>query len=115
VATLTGAGIATVYFFNHGGYIPTPDWPTLARSATLGLGAAALVASMAAWLAVRFSTRIATIVMRLVFFALLILFFYKGQWLPEVGLLGAAVCMAIAGLFIDLLRRACQSSPSPII
>jgi hypothetical protein len=114
VAALTGAGIATVYYFNHGGYIPTPDWLNLARSAMLGLGAAALIASMAAWLAVKFSRRTSTIVMRLVFFALLILFFYKGQWLPEAGLGAAAACLAIAGLFIELLRKACQSSPSPI-
>jgi hypothetical protein len=112
VIALTGAGIATVYFGLRGKYVPSPDWETLARSAMLGLGGAGLMASMAAWITVRFSRNIATICLRVVFFGLLVLFFYRGQWLPEVSLQGASVCLVGAGLFVELLRRTCRSSPS---
>lgn len=108
VGVLLGSGIATVYLSRRGGYVPTPDWETLARCALFGLGASAMMASMAAWVTVRFSRRIAIICLRLAFFGLLILFYYRGQWLPDVGLAGAAACLVLAGLFIELLRRACQ-------
>jgi hypothetical protein len=48
------------------------------------------------------------ICLRLAFFGLLILFYYRGQWLPDVGLTGAAACLVLAGLFVELLRRACR-------
>jgi hypothetical protein len=108
VAALTGSGIATVYLSARGGYIPPPDWVTLARAAIFGLAAAGMIATMAAWLATRFSRRMAMIALRVVFFATLVLFFYKGRWLPDVALAGAAVCLVAGLVFFDLLRRACR-------
>ena len=109
VAALLGAGIATVYLTNRGSFVPTPDWGLLAKSAAFGLGASAMLASMAAWITVDFSRRTTMISLRLVFLGLIVLYFYKGQWLPDVGLVGAAVCLVFSGLFIALLRRACLS------
>lgn len=106
VAALLGSGIATVYLTRRGGYVPTPDWETLGRCALFGLGASAMLASMAAWITVGFSRRAAMVSLRLVFFGLLVLFYFRGRWLPDVGLAGAASCLALAGLFIELLRRA---------
>jgi hypothetical protein len=111
VLALTGAGIATVFLSLRGRYVPSLDWQTLVKSASLGLGAAGLVASMAAWLTVRFSKNIAMICLRLVFFGLLVLFFYRGQRLPDVALEGAGICLAAAAVFIVLLRRVCHLSP----
>lgn len=108
VAALLGAGIETVYLTRRGGYVPTPDWDTLARCSLFGLGGSAMLASLAAWVTVRFSRRIAMICLRLVFFGLLILFYYRGRWLPDVSLTGAAACLALTGVFIVLLRRACR-------
>lgn len=108
VAALLAAGIGTVYLTRHGGFVPTPDWDTLARCALFGLGGSALLASMAAWITVGFSRRIAMICQRLAFFGLLILFYYRGRWLPDVSLAGAVVCLALTGVFIVLLRRACR-------
>jgi hypothetical protein len=108
VAALLGAGIETVYLMRRGGYVPTPDWETLARCTLFGLGASAMLASIAAWVTVQFSRRVAMICLRLAFFGLLILFYYRGQWLPDVGLTGAAACLVLAGLFVELLRRACR-------
>jgi hypothetical protein len=102
--TLLAAGIATVYMTNRGSFVPQPDWETLAKCAIFGLSASAMLGSLAALITARFSHRVAVICLRLLFFGLLILFYYRGQWLPDVGLIGAAACLAVAGLFIGLLR-----------
>jgi hypothetical protein len=108
VLLLLGASIATVYLSFLGRFVPTPDWGSLARTALFGLCACGLFASMAAWVAVQFSKNAARMLMRLAFFGLLILFFYRGQWLPDVGLTAASGCIVVAGVFIELLRRACR-------
>ena len=105
---LAGAGIATVYLTHRGGFVPQPDWATLLRCAMFGLGASAMLASLAALITVRFSRSMAMIFLRLAFFGLLVLYFYRGQALTDVGLTGASVCLALAGLFIGLLKRACR-------
>jgi hypothetical protein len=103
---LTGAGIATVYLTHRGMFIPQPDWPTLARCALFGLAASGMLASLAALAAVRFSRPVAMVCLRLVFFGLLILYYFRGQFLTDVGLVAATACLVVAGLFIELLRRA---------
>jgi hypothetical protein len=108
VAVLLGAGIRTVYLTRRGGFVPTPDWETLARCAAFGFCASAMLASMAAWLTVRFSRAIAMTCLRVAFFGLLVLFYYRGRWLPDVSLMGAAACFALSGVFLVLLRRACR-------
>jgi hypothetical protein len=108
VAALLGAGILTIYATRRGGFVPTPDWDTLARCALFGLGASATLASLAAWIAVEFSRRIAMVCLRLAFFGLLILFYYRGQRLPDVGLVGAAAWVVPASVLIALLKRACR-------
>lgn len=108
VLTLLGTAIATVYLSLRGSFVPEPDWPTLAKSAMFGFGAAVMLASMAALATLRFSRGIAVMCLRLTFFGLLVLFFYKGQRLPEVGLMGAAICLAASGLFMEALRRVCR-------
>jgi hypothetical protein len=88
--------------------VPQPDWVTIARCAMFGLGASGMLASLAALIAVRFSHRVALICLRLAFFGLLILYFYRGQWLADVSLTGASACLAVAGLFLVLLKRVCR-------
>jgi hypothetical protein len=105
---LLGAGISTVYLTHRGRFVPEPDWETVARCALFGLAASGMLASLAALVTVRFSRRTAIWCLRLVFFGLLILFYYRGQWLPDVGLTAAISCIAAAGVLIELLRRACR-------
>jgi hypothetical protein len=109
VAALLAAGIGTIYVTRRGGFVPTPDWETLARCALFGLSASAMLASLAAWVTVEFSRRIAMVCLRVAFFGLLILFYYRGQRLPDAGLIGAAACLAPAAVFLALLRRACPA------
>lgn len=106
--TLLVAGIATVYLTNRGSYVPQPDWESLARSAMFGFGAAVMLSSLAALITVRFSRRAAMICLRLAFFALLILFYERGRWLPDIGLSAAIGCLVVAALEIELLRRICR-------
>jgi hypothetical protein len=105
---LLGIGIATVSWFSRGGFLPSPDWPSVAKSVLLGLGATAMVASLAALLTVRFSRRIATFCLRAIFFGLLVLYIYYGQSLPEVGFTGSAICLAFTALFMALLKKVSQ-------
>lgn len=105
---LTGAGIATVYLTHRGRFVPQPDWETLLRCAMFGLAASAMLASLAALVTVRFSRRMGMICLRVAFFALLVLYFKRGQWLTDVGLTGAIACLVVAGLLIELLRRTCK-------
>ncbi len=108
VTALLGTGIATIYILLGGHYIPTPDWPSLASCALFGLCGAAMAASLAAWLASQFSRKTATAALRVLFFSLLILFYYRGPWLTDVALKGAAICFALTAIFLFLLRRACR-------
>ncbi len=103
--TLTGAGIATVHLTHRGSFVPQPDWETLARCAIFGLGASTMLASLAALVALRFSRSMAMMCLRLAFFGLLILYYYRGQRLTNVGLTATAACLVVAGLFVELLRR----------
>lgn len=108
VALLLGAGVGTIYFIRRGGYVPTPDWETIGKAAALGFAAALLLASLAAWVTVRFSRQAAMICLRVAFFGLLVLFYYKGRWLPDVGLMGAGVCLAATIPLLVLLRKDCH-------
>lgn len=105
---LTAAGIATVYLTHRGRFVPQPDWETLLRCALFGLAASAMLASLAALVTVRFSRRVGLICLRVMFFGLLVLYFKRGQSLTDVGLTVAIACLAVAGLFIVLLRRTCR-------
>lgn len=108
MSVLVGCGIATVYLGHRGRYVPQPDWETLAKCGLFGLAASAMLASLAALVAVRFSKSAAIICLRIAFFGLLVVFYYWGRWLPDVGLLATVACFALAGLFIGLLARVCR-------
>jgi hypothetical protein len=106
--TLLAAGIATVYLTRRGSFVPELDWESLARSAMFGLGCSAMLASLAALVTVRFSRGAAMICLRFAFFALLILFYYRGRRLPDIGLAASTGCLVLAGFEIELLRRVCR-------
>ena len=108
VAALLGAGIETVNLTRRGGFVPTPDWETVGHCAIFGICASAMLASLAAWLAVQFSRRTAMICLRLAFFGLLILFYYRGQRLVDVGPTASAGCLVPAAVFLLLLKRVCR-------
>jgi hypothetical protein len=100
---ILGAGITTAL---NSRKIPLgPDWIELGWSALLGLCGAFAMASLAAWFAVAFSPEAARMALRVLFLALLALFFFKSRWLPDVIGTGIAMCIgASAGAIFAISR-----------
>lgn len=96
-------GVATVYLTRP--VVVGPNLPSLAECGLFGLALSAAVSSMVAFTASRASVSIARILARVLLLALLALFFLKAGWLPDVALVGAALCGGIAAFFLILLRR----------
>lgn len=57
------------------------------------------------WLANRFSPGAAKMLVRVVFFGLLIVFFFRSRWLPDVALAGASIAAVVAVIFMFLIRQ----------
>ncbi len=104
------AGFITVYSTHPRGSIPAPDLHTLAAASLLGATASLALAAASAWITLRLSARAARHALRLVFLLLLVLFFYRSRWLPDVAGTGALVCLALAAIFIFALRGPLRSA-----
>jgi hypothetical protein len=102
--SMLACGIATVYAMHRAAFFP-PDLESLAYAILLGFAGSLAVASLAAWLALAFSGAAARMAMRVTFFGLLLLFYLKGRWLPNVMEIGTVLCLAAACVFLLLLRR----------
>jgi hypothetical protein len=101
---LLGCGLLTVYFTRP--VFLTPNLTELALSAALGLTASFALASMAAWCALRFSVDAARGLLRVVFLALLVLFYLRSGWLPSIAGRAAWIGLAVALVFVALLAGA---------
>jgi hypothetical protein len=108
---LLGCGLLTVYLTRP--VFLTPDLIELAKSAALGLTASFALASMAAWCALRFSVSAARGLLRVVFLALLVLFYLRSGWLPTVAGRGAWIGLAVALAFVALLAGALGGQGRP--
>jgi hypothetical protein len=82
-----------------------PDLGGLAMPEALGLALSLAVASMAAWTATQFSVNSARAALRAVFLVLLVAFFLRGPWLPQVVGQATLVALAAAAVFLGLLTR----------
>jgi len=98
------AGLATVYATRH--FLFAPDLEALATAGLLGIAASLAVAVIAGWMTLRFSARAARQGMRVLFLLLLIVFFYRSGWLPDVAGEAALISLAIAAAALFALRRA---------
>jgi hypothetical protein len=110
IAMLAG-GIATVFELNRAAFFP-PDVESLGYSLLLGLAASLALASLAAWVTVEFSAGAARMALRLIFLGLLVLFYLRGRWLPEVVEPGILICLIAATTFLILLRRTLNNPDS---
>ena len=97
------AGFMTVYL-SHPSFMIPPDLTTLTRASALGLAAATALASVAGWVTLRFSAAAARLALRAIFLALLVLFFYRYRWLPDVAGTAAIVATGVAAIAIVALR-----------
>ncbi len=82
-----------------------PDLPGLAIVNAFGLACSLAAAAVSGWVAMRFSPAAARAFMRLLFLALLIVFFFKSRWLPEAAGMDACFALAIAAAAILAIRR----------
>ncbi len=82
-----------------------PELDVLAQSVLLGLAGSIALALWAGWMTLRFSAGAARIGMRALLMALLFLFLFRGERLPEIPLYGVELSIALSALMIILLRR----------
>jgi hypothetical protein len=100
---MLAAAFATFYFLHP---LPIgPDVPGLARINAFGLCASLAMAAGSAWITLRFSASAARVLMRLAFLALLIVFFFKSRWLPELDLTAALAALLVGAIAILAIRR----------
>jgi hypothetical protein len=102
VATL-GCGVGTVYLTARS-YVFPPDLELLAYALGLGLAGSLALAALAGWATIRLSPGAARMALRLVYLALLALFYFKGRWLPNVVETATVFSLLAAALFVMLLR-----------
>jgi hypothetical protein len=82
-----------------------PDWVGLAEASVLGLAGSAAMASVAGWMAIRFSPATARTVLRILFLGLLLLFFFESRWLPDVLGRGISICTGVTVLAALAIQR----------
>lgn len=82
-----------------------PELDVLAQAVLLGLAGSIALALWAGWMTLRFSAGAARIGMRALLMALLFLFLFRGERLPEIPLYGVELSIALSALMIILLRR----------
>jgi hypothetical protein len=97
------AGVATVSVSR--GRLLLPELDVLTEAALLGLSGSLALALLAGWMTLRFSASAARRGMRALFFAILLLFVFRAQRLPEVLLRGVELSVAFSALMVILLRR----------
>lgn len=104
---ILAGGIATVLITRR---VPIgPDWIDLAEAAGMGLAGSLAMAAVAGWVTLRYSPAAARQIMRAILFALLVLFFYKSRWLPDVLGRGTSMCLGVAFLALFGIHRAVAS------
>ncbi len=101
---MVASGLTTVYLMNRSAFF-RPDMETVGYALLLGLSGSLALAALAGWVRLELSSGAARMTMRLVFLGLMALFFFKGRWLPDVLEIGTLLCLAVAGLFLLLMRR----------
>ncbi len=99
---MLAAGILVVYLTRT--VAVGPDLRTLAETALFGVTLSAAASSIVTFTAAKTSAGNAKLLARLLLLALLGLFYLRSGWLPEVALLGAAICAGIAAVFLILFR-----------
>jgi hypothetical protein len=97
-------GFATVYLTHSRRLVIAPDLGTLVAAGILGITGSFALAAAAAWITLRFSANAARGALRVGFLLLLLLFFYRSRWLPDVADTAALVCFVISAAEFFALR-----------
>ncbi len=105
-AAILLAGFVTVYLTRLGRVIFAPDIETLAFAVALGMAASLALATAAASITLLFSANAARNALRILFLLLLVIFYYRSGWLPDVAGRAALACLAVAAAEIFAVRFA---------
>lgn len=100
--TMLACGIGTVYATSRG-YVFPPDLESLAYAVLLGLAASLALGALAAWVTLQVSAGAARTTLRAVILGLVVLFYFKGRWLPSVVEIATLGCILAAGVLVWLL------------
>ena len=107
---MLAAGITTFNVAHWQGQFMTPDLPTVGPGLALGLTGSVALATIAAWIAMRFSAGVARGAMRVIFLGLLVAFVFWSRWLPDMAgraaLIALVADVAILAAFAARLRAA---------
>jgi len=102
-AAILLAGFMTL-FMTHLRVLIAPDFVSLTEAAALGISGSLALASIAAVVGLVLPKGAARMVLRVIFLTLLVLFFFRSRWLPDIELTGTAVCLVVAAAAILALR-----------
>jgi hypothetical protein len=100
---MLAAGVITVSL-THGRLL-VPVLNILAKGSALGVSASLALASVAAWITLRFSAGVARAAMRAIFLLLLAAFFFWSRWLPDMAGTGALIGLVVSAVAALALRR----------
>jgi hypothetical protein len=98
-------GFMTMYFTPSRMFLVF-DFRSLSEAVALGVAGALAFSSIAGLVGLLSSPGVARMSTRVMFLGLLLLFFFRSQWLPDVLVTGALVCVGIAIAAISALRYA---------
>ena len=96
------AGFLTVYLTRPAMF--APDLGTLAAASILAIVASLALAALSAWLTLRFSASAARRALRVIFLLLLVVFYFRARWLPDVADTATLVFLVLAAVAIFALR-----------
>lgn len=96
--------LATVYLTHPHLPIP-PDFVSLAASIAFGIACSFALSAIAGWSALQFSPPAARAMIRVIFLTLLVVFFFRSRWLPDIGLEGALIALAAGAAALLAIRR----------
>jgi len=105
------AGFMTVYLTHRA--IFTPDLGTLASVSRMAIAASLALSAFSGWVTLRFSPGAARRALRVIFLLLLVVFYFRARWLPDIADSATLVSLAMAALAILALRGALKPSQSP--
>jgi hypothetical protein len=97
------AGMMTAYFRSRALFVL--DARGLVEPILLGASGSLALASIAAIIGMILSKGAARMALRLIFLGLLMLFFFRSRWLPDVQVSGTAVCLGLTVFTLAALRQ----------
>jgi hypothetical protein len=105
------AGFTTILLTPARAFL-TLDFTSLAQASALGLSGSIAIAAIAALIGMLLPPGASRMALRVIFLGLLMLFFFRSRWLPDVEVTGSLLCLAAAIGSLAALRYLIASRAS---